>query len=183
MLFRSCGLAPLLTVSLAAGWFRSAVATDASSQGQGVVAARVPRQQLRACAGLAGAVPTHLPLPPVAVALAAGHRWSTIVSSQWRFEEHINVLEIRAVSTAVRWALSHPSALGARLLVLSDSTVAVASLAKGRSSSPIILRRLRQLSALCLASGLQIAVCWLPSAANPADGPSRSFPPRPGLSW
>ncbi|MDO9355796.1 MAG: hypothetical protein Q7T55_19015, partial [Solirubrobacteraceae bacterium] len=178
-----CGIAPLLVVKLDAGWFRSAIATDASSQGQGVVTARVATPTQLHCAGLAGAVPTHLPLPPTAVALAASHRWSTIVSSQWRFEEHINVLELRAISTAVRWALSQPAALGARLLILSDSTVAVAALAKGRSSSPLLLRRLRQVSAHLLASGLQLAVCWLPSAANPADGPSRVFPPRPGRRW
>lgn len=167
-------LAPLLLISLRAPCFPSVVATDASSVGLGVVASRVPEHAQRACSRLSGRIPAHqLPLPPSAVTVAGSHRWSTIVASTWRNFEHINILELRAVSTGVRWALSHPAATGSRLLVLSDSAVAVASLAKGRSSSPAVNRRIRQIAALCLASGLLLSICWLPSETNPADEPSR----------
>jgi hypothetical protein len=100
-------------------------------------------------------------------------RWSTIVSSRWSQREHINVLELRALTTAIRWALSHPHSLARRLLLFSDSSVVVFSVSKGRSSSFQILRRLRYLSAMVLAAGLQLFVRWLPSSSNPADGPSR----------
>ena len=102
-------------------------------------------------------------------------RWSVVASSPWRRPlEHINSLELRALSTAIRWALSHPHSINRRLLLLSDSSVTVFSVSKGRSSAFQILRRLRYISSLVLAAGLQPLLRWIPSAANPADGPSRS---------
>ena len=100
-------------------------------------------------------------------------RWRTVVSSQWNYAEHINVQELRAVSTAMRWVLSRPAAIGRRLLLLSDSTVVVGAANKGRSSSPDILRVLRSVCALVLCAGVQIVVRWVPSEVNPADEPSR----------
>jgi len=146
-------------------WFDRLVATDASTDGLGVVAARVPHDRITGVASL----------PPVSDAppSTTDCRWSTIVSSPWREPEHINVLEIRAISTAVRWALSSPASIRRRLVVLCDSQVAVFAISKGRSSSFQILRRLRYLSALVLASGMQLLLRWIPSAANPADGASR----------
>ena len=99
--------------------------------------------------------------------------WRTIVSTPWREKEHINSLELRALSTAVRWALKSPLSTSSRLLVFSDSQVAVFSSLKGRSSSHPLLCRLRSLAACLLASGLRLLIRWLPSECNPADGPSR----------
>ena len=84
-------------------------------------------------------------------------------------------LELRSVSTAVRWVLSHPSSLCGRMLLLCDSQVAVGALSKGRSSAYRILCRLRPISALLLGSGLRIYARWIASADNPADEPSRRF--------
>jgi hypothetical protein len=109
----------------------------------------------------------------------AGCRWSTLVAKAWRDEEHINVLELRAALLAVHWALSFPSALGRRIYLLLDSTVALFSLWKGRSSSPALLLILRRITALLLAGGLSLLCGWVPSAFNPADAPSRSFDPGP----
>lgn len=100
-------------------------------------------------------------------------RWSTIISKPWRDAEHINALELRVVLLAIHWILSHSSALHHRVYLLVDSTVAFFSLWKGRSSSAPLLRILRQISALLLASGLSLCVGWLPSEVNPADKPSR----------
>src|SRR4051812_22284814 len=86
--------------------------------------------------------------------------------------EHINVLEARALSTAVRWVLSHPLSMGRRLLALSDSQVVIGAVNKGRSSSQQLLRCLRGVSALLLASGVRLVLQWVPSASNPADEPS-----------
>jgi hypothetical protein len=101
--------------------------------------------------------------------------WKTLVSAQWRSEEHINSLEVRSISTAVRRVLSSPLSIRHRLLIISDSQVAVGALSKGRSSSFNLLRRIRPITALLLASGLQLFLRWIPSASNPADAPSRNF--------
>jgi len=182
-------IAPLLVARLNDTWQPQVFAVDASLDGLGVVAARVPTDLVERAARVAGSS---------SFASAADgkpdteqqvddelldRRWSTLVAAPWRDEEHINCLELRAVSTAVRRVLSSPSVVRdrcARLLILSDSQVAVGALSKGRSSSHTLLRRLRPLSALLLASGLQLALRWIPSFANPADAPSRVFScPRP----
>ena len=110
----------------------------------------------------------------------AACRWSTLVSKAWLRAEHINALELRAALLAVHWTLSFPSALGRRVYLLLDSTVALFSLWKGRSSSPTLLLILRGISALLLAGGISLLCGWLPSAFNPADAPSRAFDPGPG---
>lgn len=146
-----CGLAPLLVSFLEDRVFPWTLATDASETGLGVVATtdRVEPSDL------------------------GDSRWSDIVASRWRFPDHINVLEIRAVSAAVRWALKFPNSLGHRLHILSDSQVAIGALRKGRSSSPVLLRRLRSVAAWLLASGVRLLLSWIPSECNPADEPSR----------
>jgi len=102
--------------------------------------------------------------------------WRTIISTPWTGPEHINVLELRAALLAVHWVLSYPSAIGRRVYLLLDSTVAFFSLWKGRSSSPALLLVLRKISALLLANGLSLLPGWVPSAVNPADAPSRLQP-------
>ena len=183
------GLAPLLFASIAEGWCPQVVASDASSLGQGVVAAPVAhavvaevardrampgsadperwRPQAERSAVAAAAV---RPAPPAAL---AGSKWTTIVSSRWERDEHINSYELRAAVTAVRWVLSSPSAMNSRLLLLCDSSAVVGALTKGRSSSVLLLRRCRRMAAWLLASGLRLFVRWVPSEWNPADGPSR----------
>ena len=166
------GLAPLLSACVLADWFPEVVATDASQWGLGVVAARMPPAEF---VSLSTGDPFEYDELGVAslVPLLRERRWRTIVSSPWSFTEHINVLELRAVSTALRWILSRPSSLCTRLVVLSDSKVVVGALTKGRSSSQELLRRCRTVSALLLASGVQLSVLWVPSTCNPADESSR----------
>ncbi len=157
------GLAPLLFASTAAPWFERLIATDASSTGLGVVASSSPPVLPH---------PT-VTTPEQAAVVAGSSRWHTIVSSRWLRAEHINVLELRALCTAVRWVLSFRHSVGCRLLLFSDSTVTVGAVSKGRSSSLPLNRRLRYLASLVFAFGLSVAVRWLPSELNPADGPSR----------
>lgn len=157
-------LAPLMFVDTSVNWFDRVVATDASSDGMGVVAAPLEQDE-----------PPRVVSGADAAALVASSSWRTIVSSRWRRPEHINVLELRALTTAVRWVLSFRHALNCRLLLLCDSQVVVGAVSKGRSSSQPLLRRLRYLAALVLASGLRLSVRWVASADNPADGPSRNF--------
>ena len=171
-------LSPLLFVDWSSPWFDRVVACDSSLDGLGVCAARAPVAAVTTAAA-------HCGVPPVTADSAAeaaidapllAADWRTIVAAPWRSaDEHINQLELRAVSTAVRWVLSSPSSISRRLLLLSDSQVAVGALTKGRSSAFSLLSRVRPISALLLASGVQLFVRWLHSADNPADGPSRVF--------
>jgi hypothetical protein len=163
-LLTAVGLTPLLFSSLGADWFPKVVATDACETGLGVVSSRTvtpPVSLGREAAEQAAAV------------AATDHRWSTIVSARWRDEEHINVLELRALTVGVKWVCSHPSSTQRRVWMLADSSVIVGAVSKGRSSSPSLLRRLRHLSAWVLAAGLQLRVTYVPSEFNPADEPSR----------
>ena len=94
-------------------------------------------------------------------------------------KKRVVVLSSRPVDlSAVRWASSRPAARSSRLLLFCDSTAVVGALCKGRSSSPLLLRRLRQISAFLFAFSLRLHVVWLPSELNPADYPSRN--PRQG---
>ena len=148
-----------------------------SLDGQGVCAARCSARRRRRRLAL-GRPAQRRPggrSRPQSPLLAAP--WTTIVSSPWREQEHINKLELRSASTALRWALSSPLSIRRRLLLLSDSQVAVGALSKGRSSSHPILCRLRPINALLLASGIQLYTRWIASADNPADAPSRAFSP------
>jgi hypothetical protein len=150
------GIAPLLFVKLNDKILPRCVAVDASSLGLGVVTAALPPGDVR---------PFQLS--------SADLSWRTIVSTPWREKEHINSLELRAINTAARWAVKSPLSVSSRLLVFSDSQVAVFASIKGRSSSHLLLRRLRSLAACLLASGLRLLLRWIPSECNPADGPSR----------
>ena len=172
-------LAPLLFASLSTTWFRAVVACDASLSGQGVCTAAVPVKHVVAaaahCGILVGADEQKQAALNDAV-LAAPTRWSEIVAKPWkRQDEHINHLELRSVNTAVRWVLSSPQSIGRRVLLLSDSQVAVGCLTKGRSSSHRLLCRMRPTCALLLASGIQLRMRWIASHLNPADEPSRRY--------
>lgn len=172
-------LAPLLWCSLRHDWFPDVLATDASTSGLGVVAIAADVDDVADAA----AEPVTLPLPDQEPRVHPSlrpileSRSRVIVSAHWRDQEHINVLELRAVHTALRWAASRPAGLDCRLMLLVDSAVCVYALNKGRSSSRPMLRRLRSIAALVLASGLRVITRWIPSNSNPADEPSRR--PRP----
>ena len=183
-------LSPLLFVSLRSDFAETMVATDASTTGQGVVYASVSPAAARNVAALSSVADLaadgsdsapdivsrfalrSFDADPVAPVLR-GRNWKTAVSARWSRSEHINVLELRAMCTAVRWACSRPSFFCRRLLLLSDSHVAVCAVAKGRSSSQQLRRRLRFVSGFLLAFNLRLSVRWIPTETNPADGPSR----------
>ena len=171
-------LVPLLFCPLSAGFSSRVLASDASTTGFGVCAARVAVAEVRAVMAQ-----KHSLLDDGRMAPAAGvpllvqrSRWASIVSAPTRREEHINVLELRALILAIRWFLS----LGrppdpVRVLSLIDSSVCLFSVNKGRSSSFQLLRLLRALSALLLAGGLFLTTAWVPTHLNPADAPSRAW--------
>lgn len=174
-------LAPLLFASLHSEWNQTVTATDASSTGMGITAVTSPPdQQLRSLLSSSAiqwsqnivTAEAQL-LVPTALRRVLCSTWSTIVSSPWRFQQHINALECHSILVAIRWLLSSPHSVNTRAVILSDSQVSVHALSKGRTSAPSIISVLRRISALCLASGLRVSYVWIPSLLNPADEPSR----------
>ena len=101
-------------------------------------------------------------------------RWKIAIANRWTQPAHINVLELYAGTMAMSWVLRKGSPLvPRRFVLLQDSQVAVFAGTKGRSSSLPLLRPLRRTAALLLAGNLYVDRLWIPSKANPADGPSR----------
>ena len=101
-------------------------------------------------------------------------RWKIAVCVEWKHKAHINILEAFAETLAISWVLRKGTpARPRRTILLQDSQVVVYAGTKGRSSSLPLLRALRRSAALQLGGNLYIDRLWLPSHANPADGPSR----------
>src|SRR5205814_653039 len=95
-------------------------------------------------------------LPDEHAALLQQSNFAVIISYPWKYEEHIDTLEMRAALTSVTWALSSPSAHNSRITLLTDSAVVHGAIRKGRSSSFPLLRVQRVLSACLLACGSQL---------------------------
>jgi len=87
--------------------------------------------------------------------------------------EHINVLELRAIHAALKWRLRKSASVGRRFTHCVDSQVCMAVCCKGRSSSRILRRVLHVLNSLSLASSTHTVYAYVRSAENPADRPSR----------
>jgi hypothetical protein len=153
----SAALLPLLSASLSAPHANRVIATDACEFG--------------------GAVVTRpLPLPsPLPTALVDG-AWSTIIQHRWRWAgDHINALELRAILLGLLWLVSC-RIVDRRVPLLTDSMVCLGALNKGRTSAPTLSRVLSTVAALCLGAGLILLPAHVPTALNPADGPSRFRP-------
>jgi len=100
--------------------------------------------------------------------------WSTAFCSRWRRPlPNIAMGEFFAVLSAVRWACSRPCLVGTRLPLFVDNFTVASALFKGRSSSHCLRPLLRRLAALLFAFRIRLLPFWIPSAANPADPPSR----------
>lgn len=170
------GLAPLLSTCTAMAFFPHALATDASSIGLGVTTASCTNTQLETASSATrlGDSQQVTPQQAAAAVVCVKASWKTLVAARWqRPLSHINEGEMRAVSTGVRWAASRPAARASRLVLFCDSTAVAGAITKGRSSSHVLLRRLRHISAFLFAFSLRLYVVWIPSALNPADYPSR----------
>ena len=104
-------------------------------------------------------------------------RWKTITGWSWRDNsEHINVLEMRAVLTSLRWRIEKKQILHSKFIHLVDSLVCLHSLSRGRSSSRKLKRSLLRINALLLATKCHVVWAYVHTKDNPADAPSR----RPG---
>ena len=102
--------------------------------------------------------------------------------SRWNWEvvlsfplggQHINVPELQAILSTLKWRLRKSLSFGKRFTHAVDSQVCMAVCCKGRSSSRILCRVLHKLNTLKLASSTQTVYMYVRSADNPADRPSR----------
>jgi hypothetical protein len=103
--------------------------------------------------------------------------WKTIIAYKFRHllgQEHINILELRAFLSMIKWRSSCRSLMGKRFIHLLDSQVCLGIIAKGRTSSRKMKTVLQQSNALCLAAHLLPLCAYVATQDNPADAPSRS---------
>ena len=101
-------------------------------------------------------------------------KWKTVMGWPWKGSpEHINVLEMRAVLTSLRWRIVKKKALRTKFVHLVDSLVCLHSLSRGRSSSRKLRRTMSRINALLLASGSHGVWAYVHTKENPADAPSR----------
>ncbi len=102
-------------------------------------------------------------------------QWATAHAYPFNEQEHINVLELRALLMAFEWRSRRGSSGDERSLHLTDSQVALSVAVKGRSSSKRLNWVLRRFAGLQVAHGIWPILCWVESHLNPADEPSRRF--------
>ena len=101
-------------------------------------------------------------------------KWRTVMGWQWSGSpEHINVLELRAVLTSIRWRILKRRAFRTKMVHMIDSLVCLHCLVRGRSSSRKMRRTLSRIDALLLASGSHGVWAYVHTSQNPADRPSR----------
>ena len=99
-------------------------------------------------------------------------RWRIIFAYGAR-DSHINVGELRAVLTSVRWRCRQVHCIHKRSLHLCDSQVAIGVFVKGRSSSHVLSYVIHRLNCLQLDGGLVSDYTFVRTDHNPADKPSR----------
>ena len=102
-------------------------------------------------------------------------RWRPVFATRWKFEEHINALEIRAVYLSLLWKARQRRLCSRRSFHITDSYVAMSTLSKGRTSSHKLQPLIRKISALLLAGQLQLILAHVDSSDNPTDAASREF--------
>ena len=96
--------------------------------------------------------------------------WKTICGWPWKTKGfHINVLEVHAVYTCLRWRISRKRQMHCRFLHLTDSLVALHALSRGRSSSRKLRSVLSKINALLLAADVSPVWAYVSTKQNPAD--------------
>jgi len=105
------------------------------------------------------------------------HRWRWHVAHSYRFtqQEHINLLELRALIHTFEWRARRATYGDVRSLHLCDSQVVLSVCVKGRSSSRQLNRLLRKWAALQVSVGIFPLLAWIETHLNPADEPSRRY--------
>ena len=101
-------------------------------------------------------------------------RWRTVAGWTWKSHtDHINVLELRAILSTVKWRLEQRGQMHKRWIHLTDSLACLHSLCRGRTSSRKLRRTLTRINCLLLATRSQPLWGYVHTHQNPADRPSR----------
>lgn len=100
--------------------------------------------------------------------------WTPKLWGTWNHEEHILVLEARALNKALNRIAVTKFGQDIRQLLLVDSMSVALSFDRCRSRSFKLLRQIRKYAAVCLARNIDPHVRWIPSEFNSADEPSRA---------
>jgi len=173
-------LLPLAVVSLARPWAPLELAQDAEGPnrtdhgGAGVVGRVLGGGSLPDPAG-----PPACGLEPGVwgtaeeVWVERGGKWRPLLHRRWRYSEHINLGELQSVVLWLQRVARSEAWHGCRVLVWTDSGVALGVLRKGRARSFSLGGRYRKLAALLLVADLELDVRWLPTHLQPADALSR----------
>ena len=101
--------------------------------------------------------------------------WAVVWSKPWRFQANILNTEARALGWSVEHLLRSNRNINKRLLCFSDNLPLVLGACKGRAKSGYLLKPLRRITSLLLATGSRLAVRWIASELNVADAPSRAI--------
>lgn len=99
--------------------------------------------------------------------------WKILFCARWKFNNHINYLEMKMIVQALRWRSRSADAVGSRFLHLGDSMVCNYILSKGRTSSHLLQPLTREIAAHLLALGSQQFYGHVDSMENPTDHASR----------
>ena len=212
-LFALVLLAPLAAVDMRAQSLSEVYMTDASEWGIGIVRSFCPKaftQEIQRHCLARGAwakllspwqswlkmhgmlreeaeLPDGVPLVshPLWLVLAQVLQYELVEAKAAGRKEHINLLELKAILALETRLAQRQHSL--RYLCGADSQVVLASLVKGRSSSPRLLAALQQSLPVYLGAGLYGNYGYVPSLANPSDDPTRGVsirsPSREEPSW
>lgn len=101
-------------------------------------------------------------------------KWREVSGWQWKTPgEHINVLEMRAVMTTVKFWIAKQKLKTCKIIHLTDSLVVLHALSRGRSSSKKLRRTIMRIQAYLLVANIQPVWAYVHTSQNPADRPSR----------
>ena len=167
-LAKLCVLAPLIAFEIRKRPVSATIATDASLRGGGAVYT-TPQECTVEEVKL-----FNKPIPSGYQVNTATTTWKTAIKHKWENQEHINILEGRAVLLMLRWISRTQKHWAKSLHWLIDSQVWFYILKKGRTSAWKLRAIARRISAITMALDLRIFYWWIASEENPADEPSRS---------
>jgi hypothetical protein len=95
------------------------------------------------------------------------------LNPQQRRRQHITIKETAAASLALDSFAPHLA--HKRVLLYCDNKATVHILNSGTSRNADIMAHVRQVYRLCADNNITLRARWIPTAINPADGPSRQF--------
>ena len=118
-------------------------------------------------------VPSNPRLFPRQSIPAAFWEWNICWKKRWEIKEHINALEMRSILLSLQWRLQHHGCTNLRILHLSDSSVCLSILAKGRTSSKALSHIVRKINSMTLICNIYLLGIHVDSVHNPTDAASR----------